>query len=262
MQRSDYDLPPDKPRDEGKKTAQNNGPNKPPPAPMPDDKVKPGWQGDSKDDLLGKSDMLPYGVRERPRPVLAPPRDSAHTKNVKKQVAKGRDHSDHYSGKRKVGFSASTPPPQNVSTGTWQLPTMPPPFEYLQPPAHPQHGEVTDISWSFQNQEWTFHYASKNKWSGPSSSAMPGSTAPAAVGTSLGPALGSAAAGAPRPLAFVRFPHFLSRFILLITCNTSHAVASPSPPRKRCALRRVRYSHPSSNLKMTSHKRERLHQWM
>ena len=204
--------------------------------------------------------MLPYGVRERPRPVLVPPRENAHAKKVKGQVVKGKDHSDHYLGKRKVEPSASTSPPQNVPTGTWLLPTMPPPFEHLQPPAHPQYGEVTDISWSFQNREWTYHYASKNKWSGPPSIAMPGSTAPAAAGLSLGPVLGSGAPAVSRQFAVVRFP-LLSRFILLITCNTSHEAASPCPPRKRCALRRVMYSHPSSNLKMTSYKRKRLHQW-
>ena len=62
-----YTLPPGISREEG-----SNGTADP--APMPADRIKIGWQGETKETLLGKADMLPSVVRALPRAYLVPPR--------------------------------------------------------------------------------------------------------------------------------------------------------------------------------------------
>ena len=47
---------------------------------MPIDKVKANWQGESKEALLSKLDMLPPGVRDCPRAYLVPSRPSTVAK--------------------------------------------------------------------------------------------------------------------------------------------------------------------------------------
>lgn len=44
------------------------------PGPMPANKIKAGWQGETEEALLAKPDMLPTGVRAYPRAFLHPPR--------------------------------------------------------------------------------------------------------------------------------------------------------------------------------------------
>ncbi len=52
------------------------------PEPMPANKVKADWQGETKEALLAKPDMLPTGVRTCPRAFLHPPRPSSAMKST------------------------------------------------------------------------------------------------------------------------------------------------------------------------------------
>jgi hypothetical protein len=164
----DYTLPADKNREEGSKKAKSA------PQPMPAAKVKANWQGETKEALLSKADMLPPGVRDCPRAYLVPPRTSATTK--KDQVWRETNL------ERKREYSVDSNPPSSFSTVAPQLPPIPsrlppipprlqpippqippfppqlPPFSYEfplfpprppfdRPPADPVHGEVVTSSY-------------------------------------------------------------------------------------------------------------------
>lgn len=90
-----------------------------PQVPMLDQKVKPNWQGKTKEQLLAEPDFLPACVRELPRAYLVPP-------------ATGEDR------KRKFGQSKSTESSRSnlaqASTSTMAgLPPLPPSLPSLPP---------------------------------------------------------------------------------------------------------------------------------
>lgn len=83
-------LPPNMSREQGsKKRSEEGGPKITLAAePMPANKVKADWQGETKQALLDKIDMLPMGVRDFPRASLVPPRSS--TAALRSQTRKPR----------------------------------------------------------------------------------------------------------------------------------------------------------------------------
>ncbi|KAK1075703.1 hypothetical protein LTR74_000111 [Friedmanniomyces endolithicus] len=67
-ERSGYDLPPMRGRDAGYGTGGTKTPT-----PIAQDRLRPDWKGESREELLGKPDMLPDYVRSTPRAYLVPP---------------------------------------------------------------------------------------------------------------------------------------------------------------------------------------------
>lgn len=170
-----FDLPKDKNR------AAPIGKNKIP-SPMPDDKVKRGWKGETKEKLLAKPDMLPDYVRTLPRAYLVPPRKSITQKKKqdnKRKRANGDSNTPLSSHMVTTPFTPASffsifPPPQQTnpdSVTPFPSPVVPtthtpasflPPFApplFTRPPTDPQHGEVVATSWSWINMRWEHTYA-------------------------------------------------------------------------------------------------------
>ncbi|KAF1989498.1 hypothetical protein K402DRAFT_274002 [Aulographum hederae CBS 113979] len=141
-----YTLPADKSREEGGKKAKSA------PQPMPANSVKAGWQGETREALLNKADMLPSGVRDCPRAYLGPPRMSAAAKKSLAWKETGL--------KRELESAAeSMPPPTFYSRAPlYVLPTFPPPPEFERPPASSAHGKVMTTSYSWETDEYTHTY--------------------------------------------------------------------------------------------------------
>ena len=135
-----YSLPADKSREEGSKKSTSA------PKPMPANKVKADWQGETREALLNKADMLPPGMRELPRAYLVPPRPSTATKKGQAWKTTG--------DKRKRESDAST-----SSSSVVGLPPFPPRPTFARPPADPMQGEVVATSYSWEKNEYTHTYA-------------------------------------------------------------------------------------------------------
>ncbi|KAK8221850.1 hypothetical protein M8818_000015 [Zalaria obscura] len=98
---------------------------KDPPTPMPTHRFKAGWQGEAKEVLLRKTDMLPPAVRQCPRAYLVPPRVSgAQQKSQNWQAAE----------KRKRDANDDMPPPRAASTASYGFPQLPPAPTFPQMP--------------------------------------------------------------------------------------------------------------------------------
>jgi hypothetical protein len=121
------------------------------PAPMPANKIKADWQGETKEALLAKPDMLPAGVRACPRAFLHPPRPSSAMKSTQSWATshKRKRESD-------PGVDARIAP----STTGSAFPVFPPRLDFPRPPAHPQYGEALTVSWSYSKNRWAYTYAS------------------------------------------------------------------------------------------------------
>lgn len=125
---------------------------KSPPVPIPDAKIKAGWQGETKDQLLAKGDMLPSYVRELPRAYLVPPRTSRKGKrgNVHKAVERKR--------KRDTSSNTTSPTASAASTEVSILPQFPPPPSFSRPPPDARQGEVVKTSWSWEAGRWEHEF--------------------------------------------------------------------------------------------------------
>jgi hypothetical protein len=121
------------------------------PGPMPANNIKADWQGETKEALLAKPDMLPTGVRACPRAFLQPPRPSSAMKSTQNWAI---------SNKRKLESDPGVDARIASSTTSSALPGFPPRPDFPRPPAHPQYGEVLTASWSYSNNRWTYTYAS------------------------------------------------------------------------------------------------------
>lgn len=155
---ADYTLPPNRSREVGRI-------GKAPPAPMPDAKVKVGWEGATKDQLLAKADMLPRFVRDLPRAYLVPPRASAKVKKSKAFKA------NEDKRKRDTNRDAPSSITSAASTVAATLPQFPAPPSFLRPPPDTRHGEVVNTSWSWVAGVWEHTYASGAKVTGRKQSA-------------------------------------------------------------------------------------------
>lgn len=118
------------------------------PSPMPDNKVKHGWEGESREELLRKPDMLPSYVRGLPRAYLHWPTYTYQDGNPKSHK-RGRE-------------ADTTSPSPTMTTAAFQtlsaLPLTQPPPTFVRPPPHPQHGEVEISSWSWTKNQWDHTY--------------------------------------------------------------------------------------------------------
>ncbi|GAM82129.1 hypothetical protein ANO11243_001080 [Dothideomycetidae sp. 11243] len=150
----DYALAPPKDRT----TPRGKGPLKSPPTPMPDDQVKPGWRGQSREQVLAKPEMIPSFVRERPRAYLVSPRPSVRAR-------KSAEHRGlQLGGPSQVSSSAA---PQAPSPATFPADEFPPPFPYPPPQAHPRYGSVLSITWMYATRTWERQYADGTKLKSP-----------------------------------------------------------------------------------------------
>lgn len=145
----DYNLPPQKGRDEVK-------PGKAPPAPMSDARLKADWRGESRAQLMAKPDMLPSYIRQRPRAYLAPPRPSMQRKKTAASKSMMTGRQPDTSGKT-TGFEHHAPLTDRTSgaLSMHALPQLPP-----RPAAHPQLGEVVETAWSWVFNQFMHVYAS------------------------------------------------------------------------------------------------------
>lgn len=160
--RFDYTLPAEKSREAPR------GKNMVTPAPMPNDKIKHGWTGETKEQLLAKPDMLPPYVRALPRAYLVAPRASSSEK-------KSLDR------KRKQGVEShapsSFPLASTAYTAAPRLPQFLAPPSFPRPPADARHGEVLTTSWSWITNTWEHVYASGARVSAPPQNANSTSSA-------------------------------------------------------------------------------------
>ena len=180
----DYSLPDFKPRNEPKKLKKSQidagvqpGPG---PQPMPDDKVKSGWEGRSKDELLATPDMLPAGVRACPRAYVVVPGAEAFNKD-KRTAEWMAENEGRVPKKTKIddaGFAAfkasaiTVPPGYGAAPGyaaapMYPAPPMPlatptaaplPPPGFPRPPPHPWHGPIMKSTWDWETQTWQHFY--------------------------------------------------------------------------------------------------------
>lgn len=85
-----------------------------PPGPMPDQKVKSGWQGEEKETLLAKGDWYPMDVRQTPRAYLTPPA------GMRRKEIKSQTYMATQSAKRSHESMSKAPPtlsnPRNVTS--------------------------------------------------------------------------------------------------------------------------------------------------
>ncbi|TKA41588.1 hypothetical protein B0A54_06476 [Friedmanniomyces endolithicus] len=142
----DYTLPAQRQRDEAKG-------NKPVPTPMA--KVRSDWQGESREVLLEKPDMLPAGVRELPRAHLVPPRPSSQAKS--NQAFKAQASSGDGTKRKREAEGRLPPPSFPTTTPATLFPARP---AYPRPPADPVQGRVMSFSWSWDTEQYTHTYAS------------------------------------------------------------------------------------------------------
>ena len=165
MKRADlgYTLPPYKGSDVAKE-------NKAPREPMPDDSVKADWQGETKEQVLAKGDMLPSSVRDTPRAYLVPPRLSATANRAETFVPSKSATHPHASSPTPsaapiLGASFPQPPapspyPPAASAFGANLPQLLPPPIFSRPQPDPQHGEVITTTWSWTEGTWAHTYRS------------------------------------------------------------------------------------------------------
>ncbi|CAF9939088.1 MAG: hypothetical protein HETSPECPRED_001482, partial [Heterodermia speciosa] len=145
--KNDYTLPPDKNREQG--TQKNL------PGPIPINKIKADWEGESKEVLLAKPDMLPQGVRDCPRAHLVPPRAAK-----KSQISAA-------TGEKRKGES-NVSPSFVASTAAVGIPPSYPPPPFPRPSADLNHGKVMDSSFDWETEEWTHYYETGTKVTSPS----------------------------------------------------------------------------------------------
>ena len=143
----DYTLPADKNREEGTKRNRSE--------PMPINKIKADWEGESKEVLLAKPDMLPQGVRDCPRAYLVPPRAAKKSQN---SAATGE--------KRKGESNVS--PSFAASTAAVGIPPSYPPPAFAQPSEDLTHGKVLHSSFDWTTKDWTHYYETGTKVTSPS----------------------------------------------------------------------------------------------
>jgi hypothetical protein len=125
--------------------------------PMPAERVKDGWQGQSAEALMAKGDFLPPGVRDCPRAFIVPARESTRRARDKKYLA---DRAQRLSQSSSLppfsqwwrGHSQSSPLSPFTPAQPAMWPMQPP------PPAYPVAGHVAPIFWAPQPGIWTPHY--------------------------------------------------------------------------------------------------------
>lgn len=118
--------------------------------PMPAERIKIDWQGQSAETLMAKGDFLPPGVRDCPRAFTVPARESG-------ERAKSRRF--HANQRQRLSQSTSLPSfPQ-----TWQGNSHPPissPYGSAQPTAlSSQPPPVVPMAWASQPGVWIPQYA-------------------------------------------------------------------------------------------------------
>jgi hypothetical protein len=118
--------------------------------PMPAERVKSDWQGQSPDVLMAKSDLLPPGVRDCPRAFIVPARESG---------GRAKSRAFHANEAQRLSQSSSQPPqpwqgyshspfmpplgPSQPAVYTLPLsPPPPPPPPAVVPARHPVTGHV------------------------------------------------------------------------------------------------------------------------
>ncbi|KAG9522276.1 hypothetical protein KCV07_g3141, partial [Aureobasidium melanogenum] len=124
----DYTLAPLKPRVEH---------------PMPPHRVKAGWAGESKQQLLAKSDFLPIGARDCPRAFIVPPREPVQ-------------QPDHESS------PVSDEILQMPKTFSCLPPSLPPPA-FARPPRRLTAGEVEYTTFVWEMSQWRHVYENGDK---------------------------------------------------------------------------------------------------
>jgi hypothetical protein len=110
---------------------------------MPANKIKADWQGETKEALLAKPDMLPTGVRACPRAFLQPPRPSSAMKSAKDWAISNKLKRESDTGVHARVF-----------------PGFPPRLDFPRPPPRSQHGEALTATWHFSKNSWVYTYAS------------------------------------------------------------------------------------------------------
>ncbi|THX76668.1 hypothetical protein D6D08_05257 [Aureobasidium pullulans] len=145
--------------------------------PMPAERVKTGWQGQSADALRSKGDILPPGVRDCPRAFIVPPREGAQRARNKKFVGDERPRSSQASSQPFSQSSSQSPswsspllpgqyapswtmPPSRPMYVTHAAPVNRPaplpPATFGRPPTDPGAGEIMYTAWDYNAQAW-FH---------------------------------------------------------------------------------------------------------
>jgi hypothetical protein len=132
--------------------------------PMPAERVKDGWQGQSTEALMAKGDFLPLGVRECPRAFIVPARESTQRTKSKRYLAKEAQKFSHSSSLPSLsqpwqGHQQSLPPSpfgpaQPAQPAMWPIQPPPPP----PPPAYPVAGHAAPMFWAPQPGVWTPQY--------------------------------------------------------------------------------------------------------
>lgn len=114
------------------------------PTPMPNDRIKHDWMGETKEQLLAKSDMLPPYVRQFPRAYLDSPRASTPAHIKKTEIHKRKaDELDAPA----MSHMASTASMKSADLPrVSRRPRFPPPLSFQRPPADAQQGEVLATS--------------------------------------------------------------------------------------------------------------------
>jgi hypothetical protein len=132
--------------------------------PMPAERIKDGWQGQSAEALMAKGDFLPLGVRECPRAFIVPARESTQRTKSKNYLAKEAQRLSHSSSLPSLsqpwqGYQQSLPPSpfgptQPAQPAMCPMRPLPPP----PPPAYPVVGHAAPMFWAPQPGVWAPQY--------------------------------------------------------------------------------------------------------
>ena len=118
--------------------------------PMPTERVKADWKGQSAEVLLAKGDFLPSGVRDCPRAFTVPPRESTQRAKSKRFLANQSQRLSHSSS-----LPSYSQPWQGYSQSSFMTPHGP-----AQPVVWPsQPPPVSPMIWAPQPVLWTPQYA-------------------------------------------------------------------------------------------------------
>lgn len=121
--------------------------------PLPDDKVKPGWQGKSKEELLVAADFLPVHVREYPRAYLVPSRVNEEKKR-KNETFPQQSRLPVARSIRHTATPESDPAFTNISQPLDLIHTMRPPI----PPQVPNRDAVMEFRFNYKEIQASYHY--------------------------------------------------------------------------------------------------------
>jgi hypothetical protein len=136
--------------------------------PMPAERVKSDWKGQSPDVLMAKGDLLPPGVRDCPRAFIVPARESGgraksrafHANEAQRLSQSSPQPPQPWQGYSHSPFMPPFGPPQPV---VYTLPPPPPPPPAVVPARYPVTGYIAPAFWSPQPAIWTPQYGNSHQ---------------------------------------------------------------------------------------------------